>query len=188
MRFRMAAMILVASAGVSLASPLVAQAHDDYSYRSDRVLEGGRYRTMRALAHYLDERTQHALDQAAESAHHGDRSEQRFLGSIQHFSRQASQFHEQMDRYAESPWDVGDDIEHLTRDARRVSDRIRAAHVFEHTWDDWDAVLDVLDRMERVQAGEHVQVPNAHRRGWRDYDRDYEGYEDTRRPSDDTRD
>lgn len=126
---------------------------DDRFYRHEARLEGRRYQIMRALAHDLDERAQHAFDQAADTAHHDSRGERRFLDSIQHFVRRTSEFHEQMDRYEESPWVVEADLEHLVHDARNVSDRIRSAHVFEHTWDDWDDVLHTLDRMQRVMAG-----------------------------------
>src|SRR5262245_16008731 len=173
--------------GTTFFAPSSVAAHDQFdqrAYRGDRRLEGRSYQTMRALAHYLDERAQHALEQASDTEHHGDRRERQFLGFIQHFARRASEFHEQMDRYTESPWDVGADIEHLIQDARNVNGRIRRAHVLEHTWDDWASVLDVLDRMQRAMSGEDVRVPSAHRRGWRDYDRDYEWYDERPRRDD----
>jgi hypothetical protein len=128
---------------------------------------------MRALAHYLDERADHAAEQAVESSHHGRHNEKKLVDAVSHFAQQARAFHDRMDRYADVPWEVPDEVDHLNDDARKVNDRIRRAHVFEHTWDDWDAVLDVLDRMNRLLAGQDVQVPAAHRPGFRDYDDDY---------------
>ena len=142
---------MMAFVSTALLFPTVARAHDRHE-RQDR-LEGRVYDRMREFAHILDERAQHAADQAADTAHHGGRDERRFLDTVFHFARQTADFHKRMDRYRESPWDVPDEVDHLTRDARQVNRRIHDAHVFEHTWDDWDAVLDVLDQMQRVSGG-----------------------------------
>ena len=151
MRFPKRELAVVAFVSTALFTPTVAGAHDTHG-RQDR-LEGRAYDRMRELAHVLDERAQHAADQAADTAHHGGRDERRFLDTVFHFSRQAADFHRRMDRYRESPWDVPDEVDHLLRDARQVNRRIHDAHVFEHTWDDWDDVLDVLDQMQRVTKG-----------------------------------
>lgn len=138
----------------------------------ERPLEGRRYETMRALAHYLDERAQHAANQAIDDSHRGSNRERSFVDAVTDFAERARDFHRKMDRYREDPWDVPDEVEHLNGDAHKVNERIRRAHVFEHTWDDWDAVLDVLGRMNRVVAGQSVEVPMASP-GWGDYDQDY---------------
>ena len=142
---------MMACVGTALLVPTVARAHDRHE-RQDH-LEGRVYDRMRQLAHVVDERAQHAADQAADTAHHGGRDERRFLDTVFHFARQTADFHKRMDRYRESPWDVPDEVDHLIRDARQVNRRIHDAHVFEHTWDDWDAVLDVLGQMQRVSGG-----------------------------------
>jgi hypothetical protein len=131
----------------------------------EHPLEGRRYETMRALSHYLDERAQHAASQAIDDAHHGSGKERSFVDSVNHFSERARDFHRRMDRYREDPWDVPDEVANLNDDARKVSERIRKAHLFESTWDDWDAVVDVLDRMNRLMAGYDVEVPLAHQSG-----------------------
>jgi hypothetical protein len=110
---------------------------------------------MRALAHRLGEQAKHAADQAVDTSHHGDRDESRFLNAITHFAEQAEDFHERMDRYRESPWDVPHEVDHLIQDARRVNRQIHDAHAFEHTWDDWDEVVDVLVQMQRVLVSEN---------------------------------
>ena len=151
MRFPKMLPAILAFVGMGLFAPTLARAHDDHG-RQDR-LEGRTYDRMRELAHLLDEWAQHAADQAAEAAHHGGRSERRFLNAVTHFARQAADFYGRMDRYRESPWDVPGEVDHLIQDARRVNGRIHDAHVFEHTWDDWDAVVDVLAQMQRVVGG-----------------------------------
>ena len=145
--------VMVTVVSMGLFGPGLAGAHE--SHRKQDRLEGRAYAKMRELAHTLDKKAQHAADQAIEGAHHGDGSERRFVDAVTHFARQTGDFHERMDHYRESPWDVPDEIDHLIKDARRVSSQIRKAHVFEHTWDDWDEVVDVLAQMQRVLASEH---------------------------------
>ena len=137
---------------VGLAIPAIAGAHDD---RQQQRFDERTYERMRQLAHVLDERAQHAARQAINGSHHGGRAEDRFLGDITHFARQAAAFHRRMDRYREAPWDVPVEIDHLTNDARQVNRRLRNAHVFEHTWDDWAAVIDVLAQMQRSAVAQH---------------------------------
>lgn len=129
--------------------------------RADAPLEGQRYETMRALAHYLDERAEHAHAQATESPSRS-RNTRLFVASVRDFARRAQGFHRRMDNYINEPWDVPRDVSSLEVRAQRVGYRMRRARLFEHIYDDWDAVLDVLDRMERLLAGESVQVPPAH--------------------------
>lgn len=145
--------VMMTVVSMGLFGPALAEAHD--KHRTQDRLEGRSYDKMRELAHALDKKARHAADQAIENAHHGDRRERRFVDAVTHFARQTGDFHERMDRYRESPWDVPDEIDHLIKDARRVSSEIRKAHVFEHTWDDWDEVVDVLVQMQRVPAREH---------------------------------
>src|SRR5262245_33018906 len=140
----------------------------------EHPFEGGRYETMRALARNLDERAQNAAAQAIDDSHHGTHDEKKFLDSVTHFADKSRDFRTRMDRYREDPWDVADEVEHLNDDATKVSERIRAAHVFESTWDDWDAVLDVLSSMNRTIAGHDLEVPMPARPSRDDHQRDYE--------------
>src|SRR5215831_2224677 len=159
--------LIVPVLSIGLAVPVMAAAHDDdQQYR----FEERTYDRMRQLAHVLDEQAQHAADQAIDGAHHGGRAERRFLNDITHFARQAADFHRRMDRYRDAPWDVPDEVDHLTNDARRVDRRIRDAHVFEHTWDDWEAVIDVLAQMQRTAVVEHGRDHYGDRDGNRNVD------------------
>lgn len=145
---------------LGLVAPVVATGQDfgreRYRYENrryeDQRYENRSFERLRELAHVLDQRAQHAANEAIQSAHHGGRAEDRFLDDITHFARQAADFHRRMDRYRESPWDVPGEIDHLTDDARRVDRQVRRAHVFEHTWDDWRAAIDVLQQMRRTAA------------------------------------
>jgi hypothetical protein len=171
----------LALAGFALLLPLAAASSAGADIRirfgtRERPLEGRRYETMRALAHYLDERAAYAAEQASDERR-GDRRDRRFGDSVVRFSKQSRSFHERMDRYVDSPWDVPNEVGRLLEEARDVKGRIKDARISGETVEAWNDVLDVLDRMERVLAGEDVEVPSPHRRGWRDYDRDYRGYD-----------
>jgi hypothetical protein len=163
-------LLIVPMLGVGLAVPAIAAAHDD---RQEYRFEGQTYERMRELAHVLDQRAQHAANQAIGSAHHGSRAERRLLADITHFARQAAAFHRRMDRYRDAPWDVPGELNHLTDDARQVDRRIRSAHVFEHTWDDWAAVVDALAQMQRspvVERGRDRYYENRDNGRYREHD------------------
>jgi len=67
-----------------------------------------------------------------------------------------------VDGYRTTPFDVPAWLRDLTTRARQVNDRIRAARALENTYDDWDAILDVLERTRLLLAGRDVAVPAAH--------------------------
>ena len=173
MRFsRMSIIVPVLSIG--LAAPALAVAQDfgrPQFGRQQYRYEGRTYERMRELAHVLDQRAQHAANEAALTARRG-RSQQRFLNDITHFAQQAADFHRRIDRYRESPWDVPNEINHLTDDASRVNREIRSARVFERTWDDWNAAIDVLGQMQRTA----VVAQRRDRNYDRDRDRSYRRY------------
>jgi hypothetical protein len=142
----------------------------------EQPLTGRRYQTMRALAHYLDERAQNAADQARSTGSYANWrywNERRFLVSIRRFAGKAHDFHQRMDGYETRPWDLPGEVQQLQSDAQTVNNRIRHARAFQDTWQSWDAVLDVIGRMDRVLAGYEVSVPPAHRPDWGDSRRDY---------------
>lgn len=157
-------LFLVASvaAGVLLGPTLqTASADTPYGTR-DRPLEGQRYLTLRALAHHLDATAQGALEGAADDAERGTSSAARFLWSIRSFARGAGDFHRMLDNYRTLPFDVPAQVVDLTTAAHQVNDRIRAAPALESTYDDWEAILDVLERMRLLLAGGDIEVPAAH--------------------------
>jgi hypothetical protein len=91
----------------------------------DHRLEGQRFTTMRALAHRLDEAAQKAARAAGDTPEErSSRMQQRFLWAINDFARQARSFHERLDQYGSSPWDVADEVDALGARARQVSSQI----------------------------------------------------------------
>src|SRR5207245_9066349 len=57
------------------------------------------------------------------------------------------------------PCEVPAGVEDLTTRAHQVSDRIRSARALESTYENWDAILDGLERMRLLLAGRDVEVP-----------------------------
>jgi hypothetical protein len=180
--------ILAASAGLLLLGPaaqnVAAQRDRDVYYGTrTRPLEGRRFETMRALAHYLDQSAQEALRQATEDSRRGAQG-RRILPLVRDFARRADAFHTMMDNYETRRRDVPPQVNDLIMRARTVNSRLGTTYVAGTTRLEWTHVIDVLDRMKRLTAGEDVQVPQA-RRGFEDYDRDYGMFGDVRRESDD---
>ena len=129
----------------------------------DRRLEGQRYETLRALAHRLDETARGALEGAADDAQHGpSSSEGRFLSSVRAVVRDANDFQRMVEDYPTSPFEVPAQVDRLTALAHEANDRIRSARALQSTYDDWDAMLDVLQRMSLLLQGRDVDVPAAH--------------------------
>ena len=161
---RTAVLVGTIAAGVLLGASLAASSAEAPYGTRGRPLEGQRYETLRALANHLDETTRGALEGAADQARRGASSseEDRFLSSIRAFARGAESFHRRVDDYRTSAFEVPAQVDALTTQARQVNDRIRAAHALENSYDDWDAILDVLQRMSLLLAGRDVEVPAAH--------------------------
>jgi hypothetical protein len=140
----------------------------------DQPLEGRRFETMRALAHYLDEAAQDALAGTVQARRRGTPADRRYITAVRDFARQAEAFHTRMDDYGVSPFEVPDEVDFLTVRARRVNQLVRRASTYQATYEDWNSVIDTLGRMRRALNGEDVEVPAAHDE-YGDYDRDY-GY------------
>lgn len=160
---------------------------DDYHRIDSRhPLRGRQYQTMGSLAHTLDEIAQDLNREAYRSAR-GDRSQVRLLASISDFARRTADFHNRMDSYLDSPWDMRREVDDLAKRARGVNQNIVNARLFPHTRDMWDSAIDVLGRMQQVLSGADVQLPSPYvRRGgeghseWdhRDADRNGNGIPD----------
>jgi len=131
---------------------------------SEQPLEGRRYETLRALSENLAETARGALEGAADDGQRGASlsEEDRFLSSIRSFARGTDDLRRRVDAYRAVPFDVPAQVDALTALAKEVSDRIRAEHALENTYDDWDAILDVLGRMSSLLRGRDVEVPPAH--------------------------
>ena len=138
----------------------------------EQPLEGRRFETMRALAHYLDEAAQDALAGTVQARRRGTPADRRYITAVRDFARQAESFHTRMDDYSASQFDVTDEVDYLAARARRVNQLVRRVGAFQGTYDDWKSVIDTLGLMRRALNGEDVEVPAAHDE-YGDYDRDY---------------
>jgi hypothetical protein len=169
--------VRLASTGVSVL--LVALAAASVSAQTvwgtyEQPLEGRRFETMRALAHYLDEAAQDALAGTVQARRRGTPADRRYITAVRDFARQAEDFHTRMDDYAASQFEVTDEVDYLVARARRVNQLVRRVAAYQDTYDDWKRVIDTLGLMRRALNGEDVEVPPAHDE-YGDYDRDY-GY------------
>ena len=164
MRTRILRLAAIGATGLLFAASLVAaSAATPYGTR-DQPLEGHRYETLRALANHLGETARGALEGAADEAGRGESSseEDRFLSSIRSFARGADDFSRMVDNYRAAPFEVPAQVDALTTSAHQVNDRIRTARALANTYGDWDAILDVLERMRLLLAGREVEVPAPH--------------------------
>jgi hypothetical protein len=158
--------VLVGAVGaLVLLGPSLSLASAEAAYGTpNRPLAGPRYETLRALARHLDETARGALEGASDDARRGRSSseEDRFLPSIRSFTRSANEFQRRVDTYPTVPFEVPAQLAALTTEAHQVNDHLRATRALENTYDDWDAMLDVLERMSSLLAGRDVAVPAAH--------------------------
>lgn len=141
------ALVLASVGWIAAATIVNAQTRERYR---QGTLSNASYERMRQWAHELGELAEHANEQAQaqQAGYRGFRRDRNFLRSIDHFAERAQQFHERMDTYRERPWQVDDEIDHLLRDAREVQTRLRRARfVDRHTAEDWNQVVDILNRM-----------------------------------------
>jgi len=163
---------ICALAVVALAAAAPA-AHAQITYGTyEQPLEGRRLETMRALAYYVDDAAQNAMEAAREDARHGSTVARRLIPTLRAFASQAAEFHDRLDNYDASALDAPDDVDALTARARRINARVRASRALISTADSWADVMDGLDRMKRLLAGQDVEVPST-AADLGDYDRDY---------------
>lgn len=176
--------VFVAATVVALAGgAAIASAQDVLYGTRSRPFEGRRYETMRALAHYLDQTAQEALQTAREDYRRGAQG-RRLLPLVRDFARRADSFHTMMDNYEATRRDVPPLVTDLVERARRVNGRLEAPYAAAfRTRQEWGDVVNVLDLMKRAMGGEDVEVPTAHA-GFEDYDRDYGPFGNVRRAGD----
>jgi hypothetical protein len=151
---------VVSAAGIVLvgSSAQAAQAPSEYGTRY-RPLSDVRYETMRALARYVDETAQGALEGATDDLRHGKSGEARFLSSIRSFARSAHDFRLLVDAYETTPFDVPSQVADLQERARLVSDSVRSARAVKGMYGEWEAMTEALHRMTLLLAGREIEVP-----------------------------
>jgi hypothetical protein len=129
---------------------------------SGTLLAGPRYQTLRGLAGYVETTARGALEGAVDDARHGTPSDASFLFSIRAFALAAAAFHQRVDAYEQTPFDVTSEVAELAARARTVDEKIHAANALESTYDEWSAIRDGLDRTAALLAGHDVEVPAAY--------------------------
>src|SRR5262249_53524377 len=106
---------------------------------------------------------QFTLDEATDALTSSRNSRDRaFLDALRNLAARTDSFHERMDDYATDRWDVDSEVRVLLTEARRVNSRMRRITAVSQLYDDWNAVVDDVNRMQRLLEGENVQVPMAH--------------------------
>jgi hypothetical protein len=152
-----------AAAGVFLTGGFLraATAEVDTGTRARQLL-GARYETMLALAHYLDVTAQGALEGAGDEVRRGSPSGARFLSAIRAFAGETADLHRAMSERQATSVELPTLVASLTHRARLLNGRMRSARALAGTYDEWEAVSDVLGRMSLLLAGEDVEVPTAY--------------------------
>lgn len=148
----------------------------DDQYRGG-VIQNTSIERITSLAHQLEEAAEHASEQAKalQAGYRGFRRDTKFLKSIDHFADRARRFHERLESYRTRPWNVDEEIEHLTRDARNVQRRLqRARSIDRHTVEDWSRSLELLSQMS-AEARRGTGYASNSPYGTRDSGRDYPG-------------
>ena len=147
--------------GGFLGFPRTAAAQEDRGTRARQLL-GARYETMLALARYLDETAQGAVEGADDEVRRGSSADGRFLPAIRAFAASAGDLVRTMAECQATSLELPSQLADLEQQALLFGDRIRAASALKTVYDEWDAIQDVLQRMTLLLAGHDVEVPNAY--------------------------
>jgi hypothetical protein len=126
------------------------------------VLMGAGHDTLRALAAALTEEMTHLLEGTQAAAPGGGRRAGPALPGIRMLRRRAEWFRDSVDKYRAEPFDVAGAAGAMHVRATMLSRRARRNEALRHTWQDWDAAVDILDRIRKLLAGEKVTTPSPH--------------------------
>lgn len=127
--------------------------------KSQDRMDNERYVELRALAEYVDDGAQFALEKAREAVGTSRNPRERALmQALRDFSRQAQRFHNRVDDYQFQPWRVNNDLARLRTAARNVNVRMRRVPALRETFEDWDLVMSDIGDMQRVLGGADVDV------------------------------
>ncbi len=109
------------------------------------------YRELRVLSRSVDERAQHANDEARRRESWISRRDHGLQSSIADFARSARRFEERLANYRAAPWPVDDDLRTLLQGARDVQDRVSHSRFADgQTQSDWNEIVEMLGRMVKV--------------------------------------
>jgi hypothetical protein len=116
----------------------------DYQYgREDLV----------SLAHELEQRSARVADSARQVANPSPFGPtfRQSADAIQHFAEQAAAFHELVEKGL-SQNQLRANVTHLIEDARTAGNQVRAENLSPQMRNDWNAVLQLVDRIRRVSG------------------------------------
>lgn len=125
------------------------------------VLMGPAYDTLGQLAAALRTEVGHALEGTQAAAALG-RPTRLFMPGIRMFARRTEWFEKAVAGYRAQPFDIAGTVNMMNARANMLSRRVRNTPALQHTWEDWDLAVDVLDRIRKLLAGEKVAVPPPH--------------------------
>jgi hypothetical protein len=117
---------------------------------------------MVALARYLDETAQGALEGAADDVRQGAPTDARFLSAIRAFAVSANDLRSAIASRQATSLELPSQVAGLRQRARLLRDRMRAEQALEAIYNEWEAVDDALQRMTLLLAGHDVEVPTAY--------------------------
>lgn len=126
------------------------------SSTSSGELSGSRYETMRVLSGRLVDRLQATRDELRAT-----REAESEMSTLSDLLERARRFRDAMDNYGNPPRYIREDVNELDRMARDLETRTRDVRVSTRAYDNWRGALDVLDRMQRLLAGQDVDIPPA---------------------------
>jgi len=166
----------LASATLAAAAPAMLQAQTARYENRTGSLTRSSYDRMRRFARELDERAREANDHARHDQSDLYRRDTKFLRSVDDFARKAAQFRSRMDANQTRPWNVDEELQRLTKEARDVQQRIRRARFADaHTRQEWDRVVALLGRMVSEYRGDTTVADRDGRRYPDDVYRDRDG-------------
>jgi hypothetical protein len=123
---------------------------------SSGELSGSRYETMRVLSGRLVDRLQATRDELRTT-----REAETEMSTLGDLLERARRFRDSMENYGNPPRYIREDVNELDRMARDLEARTRDVRVSTRAYDNWRGALDVLDRMQRLLAGQDVDIPPA---------------------------
>lgn len=141
--------LICAACGTTYSSPPPATS-------SSGELSGSRYETMRVLAGRLVDRLEGTRDELRAT-----REAASEMSALSELLERARRFRDAMENYGNPPRFVREDVNDLDRMARDLEARTRNVQVSTRAYDQWRGALDVLDRMQRLLAGQDVEIPPA---------------------------
>ena len=123
---------------------------------SSGELSGSRYETMRVLSGRLVDRLEGTRDELRAT-----REATSEMSALSELLERARRFRDGMENYSNPPRYVREDVNDLDRLARDLEARTRDVRVSTRAYDEWRGALDIIDRMQRLLAGQDVDIPPA---------------------------